>query len=247
MADKLYQCMKVVAKSKGIKASPEHDLYKMIPTFFINAFYSDLPGAKNSDKITVEFSYEVKYSYFDDLTLNIIDPASDIKLTDKIRANSGIACRSVIENEQIEYDFDGKDESYQQLAEAVFAHIESWYKDFEEKVKSEYGDLEAFFLSNKDKYPRQAALIYIHSENYAAAEECMKLMPAKMNSSRLINPTTEEQIQRLVDSGAEKFGKESFLRDDMDCHRDFLIAKKKGLVWTGDRARFGLLNEERAE
>lgn len=213
MADKLYKCMKAVAKNKGIKASPEHDLYKMISPFFINAFYSDLPRAKNSDKI---------------------------------RANSVIACRSVIENEQIEYDFDGKDESYQLLAEAVFAHIESWYKDFEEKVKSEYGDLEAFFLSNKDKYPRQAALIYIHSENYAAAEKCMKLMPAKMNTSRLINPTTEEQTQRLVDSGAEKFGKESFLRDDMECHWDYLIAKKKGLEWTGDRARFGLLNEERA-
>ena len=41
--------------------------------------------------------------------------------------------------------------------------------------------------------------------------------------------STEEQIQRLVDSGAEKFGKESFLRDDMECHWDFLIAKKKDL------------------
>ncbi len=59
--------------------------------------------------------------------------------------------------------------------------------------------------------------------------------------------STEEQIQRLVDSGAEKFGKESFLRDDMECHWDYLIAKKKGLEWTGDRARFGLLNEEWAE
>ena len=46
---------------------------------------------------------------------------------------------------------------------------------------------------------------------------------------------------------ADKFGKESFLRDDMECHWDFLIAKKKGIEWTGDRARFGLLNVERAD
>ena len=109
MADKLYQCMKELAKRKGIKASPQHDLYKMIPPYFINAFYSDLGRKKNSDKITVVFYYEVKYAYFDDLTLSIVDPVSNIKLTDKVRANSVIACKSVIENERIEYDFDGKE------------------------------------------------------------------------------------------------------------------------------------------
>ncbi len=38
MADKLYQCMKVVAKGKGIKASPEHDLYKLISPFILMPF-----------------------------------------------------------------------------------------------------------------------------------------------------------------------------------------------------------------
>ncbi len=246
MADKFYQYMKIIAKSKGIKASPEHDLYKMIPPFFINAFYIDLPRKRNSDKITVSYMYEVKYSYFDDLTLYIIDPVSDIKLTDKIRANSRIACKSIIEREQVEYDFDGTDESFEKLAEKAFEHIENWYMVFEKEVKTKYGSLEEFFIRNKDKYPRQTLLVSIHSEDYAVAEECLKLMPPKMNSSRLIRPVTEEQAQRLIDSGSEKFGKEEFLRDDMDCHRDFLIAKRNGLEWTAERAHFGLNNSERS-
>ena len=28
--DKMYQAMKDIARSKGIKASPEHDLYKLL-------------------------------------------------------------------------------------------------------------------------------------------------------------------------------------------------------------------------
>ena len=95
MADKLYEHMKAIAKSKGVKASPQHDLYKMVQPYFINASYSDLGRKKNSDKITVVFYYEVKYAYFDDLTLSIINPGSNIKLTDKVRANSVIACKSV--------------------------------------------------------------------------------------------------------------------------------------------------------
>ncbi len=43
MADKLYQCMKVVAKGRGIKASPEHDLYKMISPFLLMPFILIFP------------------------------------------------------------------------------------------------------------------------------------------------------------------------------------------------------------
>ena len=245
MPDRLYQYLKVVAKNKGVKASPQHDLYKMIPPYFINAFYFDLPRKKNSEKITIGYNYGLKYSYFDDLTLTILNPVSDIKLTDKIRANSVIAVMSYLEKEQIEYDFDGKDESYQQLAENVFAHIEEWYRNFGAEIKANYRNLEEFFILNKEKFPRQAALVYIHSEKYAEAEECLKLMPRKMNSTRLIHPETGEQVERLVNSGAEKFGKDEFLRDDMDCHLDYVFAKKNGLEWTAERARLGLSKAER--
>jgi len=247
MPDRLYQHIKVIAKNKGMKASPEHDLYKMMPPYFINAFYYDFPRKKNSGKITIGYDYGVKYSYFDDLSLTILNPVSDIKLTDKIRANSGIAVRSFIDKERIEYDFDGRDESYRQLAEDVFAHIEKWYMNFKEDVKEKYGDLEKFFVLNKDKYPRQAALVNIHLGNYAEAEDCLKRMPRKSHSTRLIQPETEEQVERLINSGAEKFGKDSFLRDDMDCYYDYIIAQRNGVEWTAERARLGLSKAESGE
>ena len=149
-------------------------------------------------------------------------PVSNIKLTDKVRANSVIACKSVIENERIEYDFDGKEESWQFLAERVFEHIEEWYRSFETEVKEKYGSLEKYFLRNKEKYPKQAALVYIHEERYDEAEECVKLMPRKMNSSRFIHPET-------------------------DCHFDYIAAKKNGLEWTVERAGFGLTKAESGE
>ena len=247
MADKFYQCMKELAKNKGIKASPQHDLYKSVPPYFINAFYSDFGRKKNSDKITVVFYYEVKYAYFDDLTLHIIDPATKIKLTDKVRANSVIACKSVVGTERIEYGFDGKDESWQYLAEKVFEHIEDWYQSFEKEVKEKYGSLEEYFIRNKDKYPKQAALVFIHEERYDEAEECLKLMPRKMNSSRFIHPETGEQEERLVNSGADKYGENHYLRDDMDCHFDYITAKKNGLEWTVERAGYGLTKAESGE
>ena len=244
MADKLYQCMKEIAKNNGIKASPQHDLYKMVSPYFINANYFDFKPEKNSEKIRVDFHYSVKYAYFDDLTLYITDPLSNIKLTDKIRANSGIAVFSIVDKEKLEFDFVNKEESWQPLAEKVFDHIENRYRNFEKEVKEKYGSLDEFFIQNKDKYPRQAALICIHEEKYDEAEECLKLMPRKMNSSRLIHPETEEQTERLVNSGADSFGEEDYLRDDMDCHFDYIFAKKNGLEWTSERARFGLTRAE---
>ena len=61
-------------------------------------------------------------------------------------------------------------------------------------------------------------------------------MPRKMNSVRSIHPKTAEQAERLVNSGADKYGEDNYLRDDMDCHFDYVIAKKKGLEWTAERA-----------
>ncbi|MBQ2031239.1 MAG: hypothetical protein II483_03410, partial [Lachnospiraceae bacterium] len=72
-------------------------------------------------------------------------------------------------------------------------------------------------------------------------------MPRKMNSSRFIHPETEEQEERLVNSGADKYGEHHYLRDDMDCHFDYIAAKKNGLEWTVERAGFGLTKAESGE
>ncbi|MBO7440524.1 MAG: hypothetical protein J6T60_00335 [Bacteroidales bacterium] len=244
--ERLYQAMKVEAKRRQIKASPEHDLYKMIPPYFIDTFYIQMPSQEASGKITIYLRYEVKYSYFDDITAFIIEGETQ-KLTDKVRANSLIKCTSIITEENIDFDFDGNDESYPNLSARVFDHIEKWYHYFFDEVKEKYGDLETFFICNKEKYPRQAALIYINSGNYTAAEECLKIMPSKMQIEILTDrPLSKEQEQRRIDSkkvyGANigRIG-----RDYMDIHFDFIIAKKKGLEWNVERAKYGLLKNER--
>ena len=155
MADKLYQCIKEIAKNNGIKASPQHDLYKMVSPYFINANYFDFKPKKNSEKIRVDVHYSVKYAYFDDLTLYITDPLSNIKLTDKIRANSGIAVFSIVDKEKLEFDFDNKEESWRPLAEKVFDHIEKRYRNFEKEVKlKEIKDdkIEGKFIISKNDF-----------------------------------------------------------------------------------------------
>ena len=86
---------------------------------------------------------------------------------------------------------------------------------------------------------------YRFQTKYESAEELIQKLPPKLHSSRSICPETETQRIRLIESGAESFGN-SFLRDDMDCIRDYISAKKNGLEWTSERARYGLLNEERS-
>ena len=62
--DKMYQAMKDIARSKGIKASPEHDLYNMYAPYFLNAFYYEIVD-KKAKKMKMNIHYEAKYSYFD--------------------------------------------------------------------------------------------------------------------------------------------------------------------------------------
>jgi hypothetical protein len=251
LQDQLYQAMKVEAKKRGIKASPEHDLYKMVVPYFFNAFYSRELKKEVLGMMCVYLRYEVKYSYFDDITAFIIEGNTDLKLTDKVRANSVIKCPSVITEEYPVFEFDGKDESYSNLVIQIFDHIEKWYRDFFDEVNRKYGDLETFFIQNKEKYPRQAALVYLHSEDFTAAEECLRMMPSKMYKGYWVSPSTKEQNQRFMDSqnvyvfpfSNDFVDRKS--RDYMDIHFDFIIAKMNGLEWNSDRAVYGLLKEER--
>ena len=243
--DLLYSAMKVIAKENGVKLSAENILYKMREPYFFDVFFGEYPKKKEPGKTCIHMVYELKYAYFDDLTLHIIKSESDIKLTDKIRANSVIKCDSTILKEDVDFDFDGKEESYPDLAKRVFNHIKERFQEFLEDVEKNYGDLGKYFIVNKNEYPRQAALVYIHNEDYINAENCLKMMPPKMHSMSSIHPKTKEQEQRLISSNAQKWGNDSYLRDDMDCHYDFVTAKLNGLEWTVERAIYGLSEDER--
>ena len=241
--DKVYQAMKVIAKSKGVKASPQHDLYKMSSPDFLNVFYWEDYDIK-AQKLTMKIEYEAKCDYFDELKLYIVEHDSTTKITEKVRANSVIKVRSQVGEDSLDFDCDGSDEAYSGICETAFSHIEEWYHKFFAEVKEKHGDLESFFLDNKEEYPMQALLVFIHQEKYYEAETCLEKIPKKLNSCRIVAPENDEEKQRLIDSNAEVFG-DAYLRDDMDCIIDYITAKNKGLEWTKERAKFGLLNEER--
>jgi hypothetical protein len=241
--DKVYQAMKVMAKSKGVKASPQHDLYKMYSPDFLNVFYWE-DYDKKAQKLTMKIEYEAKCDYFDELKLYIVELDSATKITDKVRANSVIKVRSLVGEDSLDFDCDGSDEAYSGICETTFSHIEEWYQKFFTEVKDKHGDLERFFLDNKEEYPMQALLIYIRQEKYKEAEACLENIPKKSYSSRTVAPGNDEEKQRLIDSNAENLGS-IYLRDDMDCIIDYITAKNRGLEWTKERARFGLLKEER--
>jgi hypothetical protein len=241
--DKIYQAMKEIAKSKGVKASPQHDLYKMMPPNFLNAFYSEYID-KKAHKLEMKVTYDAKCSYFDDLKLYMIEPDSTVKITDKVRANSVIQVYSHIAEEEYNFDFDGSDAAYEEVAVKTFAYIQKWYKDFFDGVKEKYGSLENFIITNQEEYQLQAAFIYIHQEQFEKAAELLGKMSDNINSTRLVVPNNDEQKQRLIDSEAKEFG-DRYLRSDMDCIIDYVTAKMNGVEWTPERALYGLLNEER--
>ena len=242
--DKLYQAMKKIAKEKGVKASPQHDLYKMIPPYFLNAFYwEDID--KKAHKIRINVTYDAKCSYFDDLKLYMIEPDSTVKITDKIRANSVIQFHSHIAEEEYFFDFEANDDVYEGITEKTFVCIQKWYKDFFDDVKENYDNLENYFIANQDDYHMQAAFVYIHQERFDEAAKLLDKLSQKLHSTRIIVPNNDEQKQRLIDSGAEDW-ENGYLRDDMDCILDYVTAKKKGLEWTAERARYGLLKEEKS-
>ena len=133
--DLLHSAMKVIAKENGVKLSAENDLYKMQAPYFVNAFFCEYPVKNKPGKINIHLVYELKYAYFDDLTLHIIECEPVTKLTDKVRANSIIKCDSKILQEYFDFDFDGKEESYPDLAERVFEHIKDRYREFFDDVE----------------------------------------------------------------------------------------------------------------
>ena len=244
--DQFYEAMKVIAKEKGVKASPQHDLYKAVPPYFLNAFYYDLVD-KKAKKATIRFTCAAKCPYFEELKLHIIDPDSQLKITDKVRANSVIRVNSIIGEDSMEFDWDKSDEIYAQYAARTFERIETWYKDFFSEVNASYGDLEGFFLAKREQYPMQALFVLLTRGDFEAAVDCLQLLPQKLNTTRIMVPQNDEQKQRLIDSDAQDWGSGSYLRDDMDCIIDYVAAKKNGLKWTAERAKYGLLKAERGE
>lgn len=242
--DSLYEAMKIAAGKRKIKASPQHDLYKRIEPYFFHTFYSfdtRRPPDKESGKVGIILDIAVKYCRFDELRWGIISPGSDLKFTDKVRANSLAMCYASLPRKSILFDYDGSENDLYRLCDEILDWIDHFYQEFLASATREYGSLEEYYLAHREDNPLLAGLVYIERGQYREAESCFRLpnMSGKHNCTS-IKPTTEEQLAR-VKASCER----SYLRSDYERLLDYTIAMQHGVEWTEETARYGLLPEER--
>ena len=262
-----YQAMKVETKKRKIKLSAERDIYKKVDPYFFNVFYSRDDFKNIEGKVVFEFDVTVKYHRFDELQYSIIRPGNDLHFTDKIRANSGALCRAAFPRFDETFDFDGSEEALPDLAAAVLDYLERYIRDFLAMVEKEYGDLNGYYIANKDSKPRLAGLACLDRGDYEGAIECFNHpnMDGK-NNEWIVRVETSEQWKRAKENGylpqskmtkafADRFAQkkglekysseETFFRNRKEQFIDYATALKNGLEWTSDMAMFGLLDEER--
>lgn len=242
--DSLYEAMKTAAKKRKIKSSPQHDLYKRVDPYFLHTFYTfdtRHPLDKVTGKIGIILDIAVKYCRFDELRWGIISPGSDLKFTDKVRANSLAMCYASLIRRPILFDCDDSENGLDRLCGDILDWIEQFYQDFFASVKKEHGSLEEYYLAHREDYPLLAGLVHIERGQYLEAGECFRLpnMHGRHNCTS-IKPVTEEQLAR-VKASCER----SYLRNDCERLLDYTIAMQHGVEWTEETARYGLLPEER--
>lgn len=167
-----YQAMKTETKRRKIKLSAEHDIYKKIDPYFFNVFYAGMHYKDTVGKVVFMFDVSVKYHRFDELQYGILRPGDDFHFTDKIRANSGALCRAAFPRFEETFDFSGNEESLLDLAVSVLDYLERYICDFLQMVKREYGDLNEYYIANRETMPRLAGLACLDRGDYEGAVEC---------------------------------------------------------------------------
>lgn len=237
-----YETLKAETKRRKIKLSHQGDIYKKVDPYFFHAFHY-FHGIANG-KANFTISICVKYHRFDEIHYNIIHPQDDFHFTDKIRANSTAHCPAQIAPRfQKEFECDGTMETVSGLAALLLDFLTQYIHDFLEMVIAKYGDLNEYYIANKDNDPYLAAIAYIDRGDYDHAAECFML--PNIGGNNLIwsvDIKTEEQRRRALANGITR---NSFSRSQNAQYKDYAIALKKGLEWTSDRAFYGLLPEER--
>jgi len=239
-ADRLYQAMKTAAKGRKVKASPQHDLYRMGGPYFFHAFYFWRNEAAADGKVEIGIDISVKYWRYDELQYSITDPESSFRFTDKTRANSVVMCRAELPRIERPFSWDGSDGTLLELCESILDWITAYQMNFVETAEREYGGLDGFYIAHEAEYPLLAGLTYVERGLYADAERCFR--SPKMSYAGLkftVVPETEEQKRRL-----ERYG---YSRESGFCYRDmksvfidYAVAKQRGLDWNRDLRNFGL-------
>ena len=243
----LYQAMKIAAKQRKIKLSAEHDIYKKVDPYFFGSHYHlhrVMPGT-----VYINLRMSVKYHRFDELQYGIINPDSQLRFTDKIRANSGALCNANHPRIVQPFAWDGTEEALPKLCDDILDFLEKYYTDFLTMANHDYGDLNGYFIAHMDENPRLAGLACLDRGDYQGAIMCF--LHPNMDSANSIwtaNIQTDEQRERAAASGVKVLSStygESVHRSRHDQFVDYAIAMQNGLQWNRERAFYGLLPEER--
>lgn len=246
--DLLYQAMKTLVKSDvykplKIKASAEHDLYKMQGDVFWNAFYCDdfLPAEQR--KVGVEgfrIDLSVKGDHYDELQYYIIHPHDEFHFTDKVRANSGAMCRAQTISRKYALPFNAENPDYDFIAQELLKNILSELQNVLSAAERT-GGLNEYFIAHAQEYPRLAGLACIEKQDYDQAVEIFT-NANDFHELFLIRPETDEQRLRLCKSMPEQAqaDRKVFQRDYRYVYLDYCRAMQHGIVWNGNLAAYGL-------
>ena len=80
--------------------------------------------------------------------------------------------RAVFPRFEEAFDFSGNEESLPDLAMRVLDYLERYIRDFLQMVEREYGDLNEYYIANRDTMPRLAGLACLDRGDYEGAIEC---------------------------------------------------------------------------
>lgn len=243
----LYQAMKSAAKARKIKLSAEYDLYKKADPYFYHAFW--WPEEMGSGRIGISLDITVKYCRFDELQYGILRPDEVAHFTDKLRANSGMLCHAAFPRMTRHFDFDGTDAAMPALCEDLLDFLRDYCAEFLAMVEETYGDLDGYYIANRETMPRLAGLAFLDRGDPAGAAACFSQPNMDGgNSTWWVPVETEEQRQRALASGTYLYEGTEYTavhRHRKDQFLDYATALQNGLEWTRDRAMFGLLPDER--
>ena len=162
---------------------------------------------------------------------------------------SGMLCDASFPRMIRHFDFDGTDAAMLGLCEDLLDFLQDYCAEFLAMVEETYGDLDGYYIANRETMPRLAGLAFLDRGDVAGAAECFSQpnMDGE-NSTWWVRVETEEQRQRALASGTYLYECPEYTavhRHRRDQFWDYATALKNGLEWTPDRAMFGLLPEER--
>lgn len=243
----LYQAMKAAAKARKIKLSAQYDLYKKEDPYFYNVFW--WPDEMASGRIGMCLDISVKYHRFDEMQYSILRPGETPHFTDKLRANSGMLCRAAFPRMTRHFDFDGTEAAMLGLCEDLLDFLRDYYAGFLDMMEREYGDLDGYYIANRETMPRLAGLAYLDRGDPEGAAACLSQPNMDGgNSTWRVPVETQEQRERALASGVYLYECPEYTvvhRHRKDQFLDYAAAVRAGLEWTNDRAMFGLLPRER--